>query len=73
MNLLTPENIIFIFTLTISLTIIFLLITNAYFFRELYHLKVIFSYTLNTIKKMNPEFGTESHIEKVLAKFDNEK
>ena len=68
MNLLTPENIIFLFTLTISLTIIFLLITNAYFFRELYHLKVIFSYTLNTIKKMNPEFGTEPHIEEILNK-----
>ncbi|AKB82775.1 hypothetical protein MSBR3_2197 [Methanosarcina barkeri 3] len=73
MNLLTPENIIILFISTISLTIIFLLITNAYFFRELHHLKVIFSYTLNTIKKLDPEFGTESHIEKMLAKFDNEK
>jgi len=51
MNLLTPENLVFLFTLTISLTIMFLLVTNAYFFRELHHLKVIFSYTPNTIKK----------------------
>lgn len=73
MNLLTPENIIFLFISTMALTTLFLIVTNAYFFRELYHLKVIFSYTLNTIKKLDPEFGTESHIEKMLAKFDNEK
>jgi len=48
MNLLTPENFVFLFTLT-------------------------FSYTLKTIKKLDPEFGTDSHIEKTLAKFDNEK
>lgn len=73
MNLLTPENLVFLFTLTILLTNLFLLITNAYFFRELFHLKVVFSYTLNTIKKLDPEFGTNSHIEKILTKFDNGK
>jgi len=69
MNLLTPENTIFLlFCPIISLTIIFLALNIAHLHRELIQMKIIFSYTLNTIKKMNPEFGTESHIEEIINK-----
>lgn len=69
MNLLTPENTIFLlFCPIISLTIIFLTLNIAHLHRELIQMKIIFSYTLNTIKKMNPEFGTEPHIEEIINK-----
>lgn len=68
MNLLAPENIIFLFMLSVIITNIFLVFFNAYIFREVFHLKVTLSYTIKTMKKLHPEIGTEADIQTLLNK-----
>jgi hypothetical protein len=72
MNLLTLDYFIKLFILTTILTNLFLLLANAYIFRQIFQMKVALSYTLNVIKKKNPEFGTDSEIEEIFTKNYNE-
>lgn len=63
--LISDKSVLLLFYVT-SLSNLFLLLMYIYIFRELFHLKLTFSYTLKTIEKLYPEFGTESDIEAVV-------